>query len=102
MSNPLFDPDVKQIGGKTIIDVGAMASRIAKEVAGKVDELCEADFDELARKRGFIRLAPDEVVVKRATAEHARRLSDCYHCDDPDCRCGECEADLEAALEGGR
>jgi hypothetical protein len=59
-------------------------------------------FAALALANGYIRLAADEIVVKRATAEHARRLSDCYHCDDPDCRCGECEADLEAALARGK
>lgn len=61
-----------------------------------------AVMESLSSIPGYIRLAPDEIVVKRATAEHAARLSECYHCDDPDCPCGECEADLEAALARGK
>lgn len=39
-----------------------------------------------------------QVVVSRETAEHAAKLSKYYHCADPACPCGECEADLKAAL----
>ena len=89
-------------------DYNAMKAKVAeltdqlKDATDTLDQI-EAEsacFDALARSAGYVKLEPGQVVVKRATAEHARRLSDCYHCDDPDCRCGECEADLERALEG--
>lgn len=65
MSNPLFDIDIKRDGDKVVFDFTKVGNKIFRDFHRKLERICEADFDEAARKLGYIRLADDEVVVKR-------------------------------------
>ena len=69
MSNPLFDIDIKRDGNKVVIDYMNYVNEISRKINRELERLSAADFDLFAHKLGYVKVAPDEVVVKRATAE---------------------------------
>ena len=71
MSNPLFDIDIKRDGNKVVIDYMNYVNEISRKINRELERLSAADFDLFAHKLGYVKVAPDEVVVKRATAETA-------------------------------
>ena len=79
MSNPLFDIDIKRDGDKVVIDYMNYVNEISRKINRELERLSAADFDLFAHKLGYVKVAPDEVVVKRATAEFALQSIE----DDP-------------------
>lgn len=67
MRNPLFDIDIKHEGDKVVFDMTKMGNEMFRDFHRKLERLCEADFDQFARKFGYVKLEPKQNVYNAET-----------------------------------
>lgn len=58
MRNPLFDIDIKREGNKLVVNMDRLIEATTTEFHAKLEKICEADFDQFARKFGYVKLKP--------------------------------------------